>query len=264
MTEYDELIDIYDARSAANPAAWATVRFYTELCRSFREEIVELGIGNGRIALEIAKGGQRITGIDISERMLEQCRARAKSLGLMDQLSLQLADIKNFSLPTPAELIILPFRTFGHLLTMEDRLQGLSNVYSQLAPGGYFAFDHYIFNETWARQHNGIPILICRTRHSLTDNDLLIWDTYTYQFNEWRLQCLITVEELTSDGIMIKRSHRSMNFSYIEPDQVKELLCRTGFEIVNLFGSFEKAPFDAQSSKEQIWIVRRPATQQAP
>jgi len=57
----------------------ADIAFYVELARQAAGPLVELAIGNGRIAIPVAHAtGQRVTGIDSSPAMLAQARARRR------------------------------------------------------------------------------------------------------------------------------------------------------------------------------------------
>jgi ubiquinone/menaquinone biosynthesis C-methylase UbiE len=51
-------------------------------------EVIEPGVGTGRIALPIAMAGHRVTGVDVSRPMLDACRAKAGALRLTDRISL--------------------------------------------------------------------------------------------------------------------------------------------------------------------------------
>ncbi len=54
----------------------ADVAFYVELARQAEGPLVELAIGNGRVAIPVAQAtGQRVIGIDSSPAMLQQARS---------------------------------------------------------------------------------------------------------------------------------------------------------------------------------------------
>ena len=160
-TVYDDLAFIYDAWSLADPAAGPTSEFYLDMARKESGTIVELGVGTGRIALQLACEGKKVIGLDISQRMLMICQNKALELGVMDRIHLVQSDIRQFDLASPANLIYLPFRTFGHLLTRDDRLNMLYSVSRNLCDGGRFIFDHYAFNESWARSNDRKSRLMC-------------------------------------------------------------------------------------------------------
>src|SRR2546421_8891165 len=76
----------YDAW-ADRYAEWSTgvsadVPFYVELARETNGLLVELAVGNGRVAIPVAQAtGRRVVGIDSSPAMLEQARERAVEAG---------------------------------------------------------------------------------------------------------------------------------------------------------------------------------------
>ena len=96
------------------------VAFYVSLARQAEGPLVELGIGNGRVAIPIAQGtGKRVIGIDTSPAMLDQARTRAAEAGV--ELELIEGDMRDLSLAERAALIYCPFRALLHLPTWSDR-----------------------------------------------------------------------------------------------------------------------------------------------
>src|ERR1700694_4182699 len=72
MTWDEGFASRYEEWSAKRPAA---VAFYIELARKADGPLVEVAIGNGRVAIPVAQAtGQRVIGIDSSPAMLEQAR----------------------------------------------------------------------------------------------------------------------------------------------------------------------------------------------
>jgi trans-aconitate methyltransferase len=85
------------------------IAFYTELAREADGPLVELAVGNGRVAIPVARAtGRAVIGIDSSPAMLEQARKRAADAGFV--LDLHEADMRAFSLAGQAALIYCPFR----------------------------------------------------------------------------------------------------------------------------------------------------------
>lgn len=61
----------------------AAIAFYVGLAREANGPVVELGVGNGRVAIPVPKAtGQRVIGIDVSPAMLEQACTRAAQEGV--------------------------------------------------------------------------------------------------------------------------------------------------------------------------------------
>src|SRR5919206_3044988 len=114
------------------------VPFYVALAREADGLLIELAVGNGRVAIPVAQAtGRRVVGLDASPAMLEQARARAAAAGV--ELDLRDGDMRELALEEPAALIYCPFRALLHLPTWADRRRTIERVASSLQPGGRFA-----------------------------------------------------------------------------------------------------------------------------
>ena len=104
---YDSWADRY--------AEWSTgvtadVPFYVGLAREADGLLVELAVGNGRVAIPVAQAtGRRVVGIDSSPAMLAQARLRAAEEGV--ELDLREGDIRELEIDEPAALIYCPGRS---------------------------------------------------------------------------------------------------------------------------------------------------------
>jgi len=256
QVEYDAFADIYEIWTETAPVAGPNLHFYVEEYLRSPTPVVELGIGNGRIAIEAALQGQPIVGVDSSEQMLRLCRERAHLAGVTDRLTLIQGDFRDFQLPEPARLITIPFHTIGHLLTLADKEAGLRNIYSQLAPGGRLIFDTFIFDPVYASTRNNVATLRAEYVDRLTGQDVLLWVTSRYYFKTQTMRIITWTDELNPQGDVEHRRYRFLSFSWIEPEQVRMLVEKTGFQVEALYGDFARQPF-GESSSEQVWVARK-------
>jgi ubiquinone/menaquinone biosynthesis C-methylase UbiE len=145
-TTYDE----WSARMTAD------IAFYVELATKSDGPLVELAVGNGRVAIPVARAtGRRVVGIDTSPAMLAQARTRAAEAGV--QLDLRTCDIRDLALDEPAALIYCPFRALLHLPTWADRRRAFERVAASLQPGGRFAWNAFTFDHRIAARIDGKP-----------------------------------------------------------------------------------------------------------
>jgi ubiquinone/menaquinone biosynthesis C-methylase UbiE len=104
---------------------------------------LEVGIGTGRIALPIARRGYDYTGIDISEKMLDQLRAKAQTLQQEAarisappvRLQLFTADMTALPFPAAAFDVVVAVHVF-HLVRAWK--QAVEEVLRVLRPSGLF------------------------------------------------------------------------------------------------------------------------------
>ncbi|MBX3269082.1 MAG: class I SAM-dependent methyltransferase [Sandaracinaceae bacterium] len=115
----------------------ADVAFYRALAAEHGGPILELGCGDGRVALALARDGHRVVGVDRARAMLDALEAQRGALALATHE----ADMRDVRLGERFGLVIAPFNAFAHLHAHEDRARFFATVEAHLAPGGVFAFD---------------------------------------------------------------------------------------------------------------------------
>ena len=126
----------YDAiyREAPPPIA-GDVAFYQHLAEQTGGPVLELACGTGRIALPLAESGLDVTGVDVSDGMLAIIRRKAQA----HRLTLVAQDMSALNLDRRFGCIIIAFRSFQHLLTVELQRQTLAAIHRHLAPDGRLA-----------------------------------------------------------------------------------------------------------------------------
>jgi SAM-dependent methyltransferase len=149
----------WDERFSERYEEWSAdmtedVPFYVALARAADGPVVELAVGNGRVAVPVARAiGRRVIGIDASPSMLEQAHAAAAAADV--DLDLRLGDMRELSLEEPAALVYCPFRALLHVPTWADRRRTFERVAESLRPGGRFAWNVFAFDHAIAAQLDG-------------------------------------------------------------------------------------------------------------
>jgi ubiquinone/menaquinone biosynthesis C-methylase UbiE len=252
-----EVAERYDAE--ARPIDLGDTSFYLGLAREAAasgQAVLELAVGTGRVAIEVAKEGIEVVGLDLSPAMLDVARRKAEGV---TQLTLVEGDMADFQLGRRFGLIYIPFRSFLLLSTVEQQKACLRCVREHLAPGGRLALN--FFNPdiplmaAWmgpARQglrpagetaaRDGSPAAHWQTRRYLTS---------TQQIDETRIE-----ERLDKEGAVLSRVYRKLALRYVFRYEMQHLLELSGFEIEALYGGFGGEPF-SDSSTEMVWVARR-------
>jgi SAM-dependent methyltransferase len=168
------------------------VEYYVKLARRLKGPVLEYGIGNGRVGLAIARAGVHVTGIDLSQPMLDSLEAQLKTAPkqLRSRVSFQQGDMRELQLKQRFPLVIAPFNCVLHLYTRPDMEAFLARVREHLAPGGRFVFDFSVpHGEDLIRDPDkafGAP----RIRHPTTDE----LTRYAERFEYDRLRQLLLIK----------------------------------------------------------------------
>ena len=238
MSDYEPFAEIYDA--------WAghmteDIPFYVDLAKEADGPIVELAVGNGRVAIPVAREtGRKVIGIDLSAGMLEQARERAEAAGV--DLELRHGDMRKLELEEPAALVYCPFRALLHLPTWHDRRRVFERVAESLLPGGRFAWNVFVFDPIIAAGYAG------RLRRR---PDGRIWEWTDHDPTDSRIDITAYVDQPGKD-------ERRLSLWWIGRSEWEGLIDVAGLEIEALFGDFDRAEF-GPSSREFIWVTRKPS-----
>ena len=251
---FDQWAEVYDS-----VYAYVTddIPFYIDEARSAGGSVLELGCGTGRVAIPIAQAGIEIVGLDSSPAMLEVARRKAEKASGARGLRLVEADMRDFSLNEVFDLVIIPFRGFYSLHSVEDQVRTLANVRGHLAPGGKLAFNIFVPDLNMLVQEGDVAYHFRDVTDSDTGRRLVVWHQSSYDNHNQIIDARVMVDELGVDGVVGRRFYRDFQLRYAHRWEIRHLLEVCGFEIVDLFGDFERSPFD-ETSTEMVWVARVP------
>ncbi|MBI4489939.1 MAG: class I SAM-dependent methyltransferase [Deltaproteobacteria bacterium] len=208
----------------------ADIPFYTELALQAEGPLVELAIGNGRVAIPVAKvTGKRVIGIDTSPAMLAQARRRAAEAGV--ELELREGDMCDLALDEPAALVYCPFRALLHLPTWERRRRAFERVAAALRPGGRFAWNAFAFDYRVAARLDG------------EHQDKPVSHVIRYSVGDNRVDIILDGGEKSSVWWATKNEWLG-------------LLDVSGLQLEALYGGFSGEAFTGDS-REYVFVARR-------
>jgi len=229
LSDYDVFAPIYDDWSAhmTEDVAW-----YVGLAQEADGPVVELAVGNGRVAVPVAREtGRKVIGIDRSPAMLAGARDRAATAGV--DLDLREGDMRELQLDEPAALIYCPARSLLHLPTWADKRRTFERVAASLRPGGRFAWNAFVFSHRIAAANDGV--------HQVQNG---IGHTVHHFPHDNRLD--IVLDEVGGVSLW-----------WVTRSEWEGLIDVVGLEVEALYGGFAREPF-REGSGEFVWVVRKP------
>lgn len=128
--------DMYDQELRGDEQS--TVALLAELARG--GPALELAIGTGRIALPLAAKGIRVDGLDMSDAMVAQLRAKPGG----DSMSVTMGDFADVAVEGAYRLIYLVFNTLFNLLEQDDQVRCFVNAASHLTEDGRFVIEAFV------------------------------------------------------------------------------------------------------------------------
>ncbi|HET6704850.1 class I SAM-dependent methyltransferase [Amycolatopsis sp.] len=95
---------------------------------------LEFAIGTGRVAVPLAERGVPVSGIELSEPMLDRLRAKAA-------IPVVAGDMATTRVEGRFSLVYLVYNTIGNLLTQDEQVECFRNAARHLDPGGRFVIE---------------------------------------------------------------------------------------------------------------------------
>ncbi|MCC6699535.1 MAG: class I SAM-dependent methyltransferase [Candidatus Hydrogenedentes bacterium] len=253
------LAELYDRLPAY--AARKDVDFYVSCALAAEGPTLELACGTGRVLLPIAEAGCRIAGLDLSEYMLAKCREKLEhaSADVQERVRIVHGDMTQFDLGESFALVTTPFRSFQHLVSVEDQLACLLCANHHLSVGGTLILDLF---------HPNLRYL-CDPRADEEKEDCAgvalpggrtLRQTHRLVAHHRAQQC-IDVEMIFyvghSDGCEERLVH-AFPLRYFFRYEVEHLLQRCGFDVIELLGNHDRSPF-SDDSPEMIVVAKKTA-----
>jgi DNA-directed RNA polymerase omega subunit len=235
------------------------VDFYRALASTEPGPVLEYGVGNGRIAVELARAGCSVVGVDWSRPMLEDLRGRqreAQTQGATgrwaERIELVEGDMREVALGRQFPLVLCTFNTFLHLYTRQDVEAFLERVKEHLAPGGRFVFDLSIPQAGDLARDPERAYKVPRFRHPTTKQVVRYAERFDYDPVRQILYVTMEFQPLDgSEGWVVPLTHRQFF-----PQEIEALLHHNGLVIERIQGDFGDEPLD-RFSDVGIWTVRR-------
>jgi len=219
------------------------IDFFLRMAKRYKDPVLELGCGTGRLLLPLAKAGHRITGVDISSGMLGILKEKlSQEKGIKpDSVSLVQGDFRNFSSKEKFGFIYIAFNTFYHNLTQEDQEKTLWRASENLTDEGRLCIA--VFNPnleyiTYSKQG--------ALTHDFTYHDEKRGLTLTrFSVSTFRpFEQLLDVEfiyDVFEGGKRFERHLISFQLRYIFYNELRLLLKNCGLSIEEEYGDYDQS-----------------------
>lgn len=242
--DYDAVAEIYDLY-----ATWDNdVPFYLSETAKVDGPVLELTSGTGRLSLPLARAGVRLTCVDVSSGMLAVLSRKLASESLHAEVVR--ADVCDLALPGSFPLAILPFQAFMEIVGEERQRRALAAVHACLAPGGRFVCT---FHNPVVRRRQVDGTLRYVGRFPAPDGTLVV--SGFEQGGDPVVRRTQFFELYGTDGRLAWKRLLPMEFELIEKDRFASMAKDAGFCVLDLYGDYDRNPFDESRSPVLIWVL---------
>ena len=240
-----------DYYSATYRRRVADVAYYVDLARQ-AGRVLEVGTGNGRIALPMARHAVDVVGLDLSAAMLADFKRRlvAEPPEVRARIKLVSGDMRKKKLRDKFPLVVATFNTALHLFSRRDVEGFLACARHHLAPRGKLVVDLSVpqpidlarDGQVW----RGAPPFRHPTAGPVKYRE-------RFEYDSARQVLFVTMNFIPKDGSgdwITPLAHRQFY-----PAEWEALLHYNGFEAIDVHGDFAGGPL-TDTSDVMIWHAR--------
>lgn len=189
------------------------------------DEVLELGIGDGRVALVLAEHGRNVHGVDASPHMIAALDRRVAELSPKGRISREVGDTRTVRVGRRFARVICPFNGIAHFHDHEALSAFFRTVRAHLADGGIFAFDAIIPDP--ALMKKGSSAFVPWVRHPRTGAICRVEESYAYDGESRVLTITTNIVERETESTQVLRLALRQFF----PEEMPALLARHGFTL---------------------------------
>jgi SAM-dependent methyltransferase len=247
-SSYSDSYDLLYDEKDYNAECDVLERIFREYAEKPIASILDLGCGTGNYALRLAQRGYEVSGVDLSESMLEVARKKMENA----QVSIQFfhSDIGSIQLDRQFDAAIMMFAVLGYQYTNERVIKTLKNISSLLKPRGLLIFDVWYGPAVLLQK----PQEKCRIIHSGNDTVIRVTrpelDTFNQfcdvRFNLYRVR----------DGKQVVETEEVHRMRFFFAQELSFALESTGLEFVRI-GQFPEIERDPADGSWNIMVVAR-------
>lgn len=206
------------------------------------ERVLDVPCGNGRLALELAARGQRVSGLDQAPEFVEEARQAAAARGV--EIEFVVGDMRELPWADAFDAAFCTGNSYGYLDDAGNRTF-LSAVARALRRGGRFLLEYPLVAELALARRS------YRDWHLLGDR-LLLSDGH-YDPAVGRLETTYTFIDLSRPD---EADSRTASYAVYTAREVRRQLAEAGFATVELMGELDGSPFGALSSEFHALATR--------
>lgn len=248
MVNYGPASKFYDLFGSKND-----ISFYLELAlNQERKRALELGVGTGRVAIELAKAGVAVHGVDNSKYMLALARRKLtlENPAVRRRVKLTYADMRELRVRQTCPFVYSASSTFEHCITEEEQRRCLISAHRALERGGTLAFDI-------SQPRGKVTDSWWIDRRDVSKGEEVVRSIFSRTDPETSAVSVNLFYDVYRKGLLTQRFYECGKAKLSPRKDVEKLLEEVGFAVQEVYGDFDKTPHSKHSGLTIFVCTRR-------
>jgi SAM-dependent methyltransferase len=215
--------------------------------------VLELACGTGTVALEFARKGCQVVGVDLMEGMVEVAREKARKMGLTRRARFYVQDIAKLHLPDepPFDLALCLFDSLNYITDPTKLSRVFLRTFAHVRAGGYFVFD--LNSEFALREH-----LFDQDNLDEDEEQTTLYYFWRSEYDPQKRLCRVDMwfaaKEARGDWRRFREVHWQRAYTI---EEVRQMATAAGWRWVKVLDAYSYQPPHPESER-WYFVLRRP------
>jgi SAM-dependent methyltransferase len=199
---------------------------------------LELAIGTGRVAIPLADRGIAVSGIELSQPMVDQLHRKRPDLPVV------VGDMATSVVPGAFSLVYLVWNSLGNLRTQPEQVACFRNAARHLRPGGHFVIELWVPPiRRFPPGQTAVPFHVGEHHVGFDTFDMATQQGTSHHYTRH------------DDGSV---TYGASNFRYVWPAECDLMAQLAGLELERRVADWRGAPYTGDS-ESHVSVWRKPA-----
>ncbi|MGX6600538.1 class I SAM-dependent DNA methyltransferase [Micromonosporaceae bacterium Da 78-11] len=200
---------------------------------------LEFAIGTGRVAIPLTARGIPVTGIELSQPMVDRLRSKAPAA----DLPVVIGDMATTTVPGRFSLVYVVWNSIGNLRTQDEQVRCFGNAARHLAPGGRFVIELWVPDiRRFPPGQAAVPFEVTDRHVGFDTLDMVTQQGTSHHYHR------------EADG---SARYDYSNFRYLWPAECDLMARLAGLTLEQRVADWDGAPFTADS-RSHVSVWRKP------
>jgi ubiquinone/menaquinone biosynthesis C-methylase UbiE len=227
------------------------VDFHLDLAKKYGDKgIIDIGCGTGCTIIPLLENGYNVTGIDISQEMLNVLSKKLSNKALKAELICD--DMSEFKFDKEYSLAIMPRSPFIHLRSREHQKKALQNISKHLCKGGIVSINTAMAD--FETMTNGEKYLRLEYVNANGKKEKL-FNQLKYDYETQIGKGKWTFEEYDELDNLLNSEECEISIKFSQKSEIENLFELCGFEVLYVYGGYDKR--ECVYPGNLVWVARK-------
>jgi SAM-dependent methyltransferase len=199
------------------------------------EKIIDLACGKGRHSIYLNSLGFDVTGVDLSEHSILSAKPFEN-----EKLHFEVSDLRWLQLTNKFDIALNLFTSFAYFDDLETDELVLNEISNILNPNGYLLIDFF----------NASKVISSLVQHEIKEKEGIKFEIEKKIVNNKIVKSICFSDN--NNHYQFQEKVQALTLANFE-----ELFAKTGFQIIEVFGSYDLSAFNPISSDRLILIAQK-------